>query len=194
MRHKSFSVLFLVGLIIGVIIFFPGCHAKDDHAEKNTKPSSAINAWKAPDSSMIPQSEEGALIRYGRALIINTSEYLGPNGKVRHQSNGMNCQNCHLEAGTKPWGNDYGGVFSTYPKFRERRGAMETVLQRVNDCLQRSLNGKSFDSNSHEMRAILAYMTWLGKDVDKGKKPLGSGIMQLNFLDRPADPALGKIV
>ena len=106
----------------------------------------------------------------------------------------MNCQNCHLDAGTKPWGNNYGGVFSTYPKFRERRGAMESILQRVNDCMQRSLNGKQLDSNSHEMRAILAYMKWLGKEVPRGKKPTGSGIQQPNFLNRPADPVKGKLV
>jgi thiosulfate dehydrogenase len=196
MMHKSFSESFISALITGGIIFFTGCHAKDDHAEKISKSSSPAksNVWKAPDSSMIPQSDEGALIRYGRSLIANTTEYLGPNGKISHLSNGMNCQNCHLDAGTKPWGNNYGGVFSTYPKFRERRGATETILQRVNDCMQRSLNGRQLDSNSHEMRAILAYMKWLGKDVDKGKKPPGSGIVQLNFLDRPADPVKGKIV
>ena len=152
--------------------------AKDDHVENVSKSSAATAdiAWVAPDSNSIPQSEEGALIRYGRSLIANTAEYFGPNGKIGHQSNGMNCQNCHLDAGTKPWGNNYGGVFSTYPKFRERRGAVETVLQRVNDCMQRSLNGKQLDSNSREMQAILAYMKWLGKDVPKGKKPPGSGI------------------
>jgi thiosulfate dehydrogenase len=37
----------------------------------------------------------------------------------------MNCSNCHLDAGTKPWGNNYGSVFSTYPKKRGRSGQMK---------------------------------------------------------------------
>src|SRR5262249_46993496 len=50
------------------------------------------------------------------------------------------------------------------------------------------------DSNCKEMKAIYAYMKWLGQDVQRGKKPVGCGIQQLSFLDRPADPARGKIV
>ncbi|MBS1596589.1 MAG: c-type cytochrome [Bacteroidetes bacterium] len=195
MSNKIFSGLIILGSIIGIAVFFDGCHAEDDQ-QKNvlTSTASLKSEWIAPDSNSIPQSEEGALIRYGRELIVNTTEYLGPNGKIRHQSNGMNCQNCHLAAGTKPWGNNYGSVYSTYPKFRERRGAIETVSQRVNDCLQRSLNGQPLDTNSHEMKAMLAYMKWLGKDVEKGKKPLGTGIVQLKFLERPADQEKGKLI
>jgi thiosulfate dehydrogenase len=148
----------------------------------------------APDTTSIPNTTQGELIRYGRLLIANTAYYLGPKGIVSHSSNGMNCQNCHLNAGTKPWGNNYSGVFSTYPKFRERRGAVENIFQRVNDCLERSLNGKSLDSNSREMQAVLAYIKWLGKEVPKGQKPRGSGIRQLIFMDRAADPQKGKIV
>src|SRR5580765_3447657 len=55
--------------------------------------------WEAPDTSNIPFTEEGMLIRYGRELIANTSYYLGPRGKVAVVTNGMNCQNCHLNAG-----------------------------------------------------------------------------------------------
>jgi thiosulfate dehydrogenase len=39
----------------------------------------------------------------------------------------MNCQNCHLSGGTVPWGNNYGGVYATYPKFRARSGGLETI-------------------------------------------------------------------
>jgi thiosulfate dehydrogenase len=44
------------------------------------------------------------------------------------------------------------------------------------------------------MRAIIAYIHWLGDDIPKGVKPKGSGIVQLPFLNRAADPAKGKIV
>ena len=96
--------------------------------------------WVAPDTARIPSTPEGELIRYGRSLIAGTAAYLGPQGKLAWTTNGMNCQNCHLLAGAMPWGNNFGAVYSTYPRFRERRGAVETICQRVNDCLERSLN------------------------------------------------------
>jgi thiosulfate dehydrogenase len=109
-------------------------------------------------------------------------------------SNGMNCQNCHLNAGTQPWGNNYFAVQSTYPKFRARSGTKENQIKRVNDCFERSLNGMALDSTSREMRAILAYIKWLGKDVEKGRSPKGSGIFKIRGMKRASDPEKGAEV
>jgi thiosulfate dehydrogenase len=148
--------------------------------------------WHAPDVSTIPQSPEGDQIRYGMELIAKTSSYIGPLGSVSKKANGMNCQNCHLKAGTKPFGNNYGSVASLYPKFRARSGGLESVEKRVNDCLQRSLNGDVIDSLSKEMRAIVAYINWVGKDVPKGEKASGSGLAMMKWMDRAANPVAGK--
>lgn len=150
--------------------------------------------WQTPDTSQIPATEEGRLIRYGRDLIANTARYLGPKGTRAAISNGMNCQNCHLEAGTKPWGNNYSAVFSTYPKFRDRSGSIENIYRRVNDCIERSLNGHPLDTSSLEMKAIFAYLKWLGQGVPRGVKPAAAGIRDLPYLDRAADTAKGRIV
>ncbi|HLP33790.1 MAG TPA: c-type cytochrome [Bacteroidia bacterium] len=150
--------------------------------------------WKTPDVATFPSGEEGELVKYGKELVQFTSAYLGPKGTVMHISNGMNCQNCHLDAGTKPWGNNYFAVYSTYPKFRERSGAIETIPKRVNDCFERSLNGTALDTTSKEMRAIVAYIKWLGTGVAQGEKPSGSGIWELPFLDRAANPQNGALV
>jgi thiosulfate dehydrogenase len=99
-----------------------------------------------------------------------------------------------LEAGTKVFGNNYSAVASSYPKFRARSGAIESMSKRINDCFERSLNGAALDTNSKEMLAIKAYMNWLGKGLVKGIKPLGSGFKDLAFLERAADPELGKAV
>jgi len=147
--------------------------------------------WIAPDTSLIPKTEDGHRIRYGRKLISQTSRYLGPKGKVKAISNGMNCQNCHLKAGTEPFGNNYGSVASLYPKFRDRSNSWESIEKRVNDCLERSLNGEALDSLSQEMRAIVAYMNWLGKDVTKGQKANGSGFITMAYLNREADSLKG---
>ncbi len=137
---------------------------------------------------------EDSLTLYGYNLIANTSYYLGPKGIVKPITNGMNCQNCHLSAGTIPYGNNYSAVVSTYPKFRDRSGSIETISKRVNDCIERSLNGVALDTNSKEMKAILSYMHWVGDEIPKGKKPKGSGLLELEYLKRPANPSNGEIV
>jgi thiosulfate dehydrogenase len=193
MRSLLFSKTIILLTTIAVVVIADRVFTNHSRRKKSYLPS-AENVWIAPDTSSIPDNREGWLIRYGRSLIANTAFYLGPKGIVSQTTNGMNCQNCHLNAGTKPWGNNYGAVFSTYPRFRERRGAVENIFQRINDCLERSLNGRALDSNSHEMQAMLAYMKWLGKEVQKGEKPRGVNIRQLAFMERAADPAKGKSV
>jgi thiosulfate dehydrogenase len=150
--------------------------------------------WEVPDTASIPFTAEGKLIRYGRSLIANTAHYLGPEGIVRRISNGMNCQNCHLDAGTRPWGNNYSAVAATYPRYRDRSGTIESVEKRINDCLLRSLNGSPLDSNSHELKAMTAYIKWVGSKVPANQRPLGVGISSLPYLDRPADSARGRLV
>nr|MBC7613418.1 c-type cytochrome [Pseudopedobacter sp.] len=152
------------------------------------------HSWKAPDESTIPSGKEGDQIKYGKELIAHTAKYLGPKGTVLHMSNGMNCQNCHNEGGTKSFGFNYSAVKSTYPQFKARSNSIVSITGRINGCFQRSLNGVTLDTTSKEMRAMVAYMKWLGKDVAKGVKPKNSGIMKLPFLDRAADPLKGKAV
>lgn len=162
-----------------------------------SKPYSVKKAvWTAPSvwRLMRLDPEQRRLVLYGKDLIAHTAVYLGPKGRVAQISNGMNCQNCHLEAGTKPWGNNYLAVQANYPKFRERSGTVENQIKRINDCIQRSLNGKALDSNSREMQAMLAYIAWLGQDVPKKQMPEGSGIYKLPLLDRAADPSKGALV
>ena len=154
------------------------------------------SSWTGP-SLYTDQSLEGTdreIVIYGQELIAHTSNYLGPKGSVAQISNGMNCQNCHLDAGTRPWGNNYGAVYSTYPKFRGRSGSIEGIYKRINDCFERSLNGKGLDTTSPEMKAMYAYMVWVGNDVQKGKKPVGSGLEKLPFLNRAASSEKGQIV
>jgi thiosulfate dehydrogenase len=195
---RSFRLFAVATILIGVAIAFvfvtgsanksPGVIAPQNFSSTNE------GFWLPPDSTQIPRNEEGNLIRYGRDLIANTSVYFGPKGTVAQISNGMNCQNCHLEAGTKAFGNNYSGVYSTYPKFRERSGAIENIYKRVNDCIERSLNGNTIDTMSREMQAMHSYIAWLGKNVEKGVRPKGVGLRDITLLDRAADPAKGKLI
>jgi thiosulfate dehydrogenase len=187
------AVLLLLSGIFGL----GSCNEKTPSAKSEiatTQPKAEPELWAAPDTTDLGNSDAEQLIKYGEKLIENTSFYLGPYGTVAHVSNGMNCQNCHLGAGTKPFGNNYSAVAANYPRFRERSGAVESIYKRVNDCMERSLNGQALDTTCHEMQAIKAYIEWLGKDVPKGTKPKGSGLTELVYLDQEADPEKGKTV
>ena len=148
--------------------------------------------WQPLDVFDIKDDQKSKEVLYGRDLIIYTAYYFGPKGRIAQQTNGLNCQNCHLNAGTKPFGNNYGSVASTYPKVRARSGKMESIEKRINDCFERSLNGKPLVENSKELRAMVAYMKFLGENVKKGEKAAGSGLKDLPFLNRAADPSRGK--
>ncbi|MEO5571016.1 MAG: c-type cytochrome [Bacteroidia bacterium] len=200
-RKKS-----LVTLLIYAVLFYTGLTGcTNEHVTEGSKKADSLSLktisdlfdrsdeWKAPDTVSIAADDAGNLIRYGKSLIVNTASYLGPKGGVSHSSNGMNCQNCHRDAGTRLYGNSFSAVAATYPRFRPRSGTMESVEKRINDCMQRSLNGKALDTNSREMKAMVAYIKWIGKDVEKGKPPKGANIVELPFLDRAADPVRGKI-
>lgn len=211
-RIVSLNIIAIV-LLIGVIIVMlvnpavlqvPSMFTSSEPeapAEATSAPTQMASAmppddgmWRGPDMATLPEGPEGEQIKYGRELVAHTAEYLGPQGSVLHISNGMNCQNCHLDAGTKPFGNNYSRISTTYPKFRPRSGTVVDVAGRINGCFQRSLNGKPLDVDSKEMKAMVAYIQWLGKDVKKGETPKGSGLMDIEFLDRPASPELGQAI
>lgn len=166
------------------------------NAPKKIIPQLKKEGWRAPSlfSDKTIEGDERTLVIYGEELITNTSKYLGPKGTVAQVTNGMNCQNCHLDAGKKNWGNNYGAVAANYPKFRDRSGSIETVYKRVSDCMERSLNGSTLDSNTREMKAMIAYIKWVGYAVPKDSTPKGTGIKPPEYLDRAASPEKGLVV
>lgn len=198
-RLLSTAILLIVVVFVvmaATLVIGPGRISQFMWSAKQEQalPVPADNWWKSPDLSALPAGTESDEIRYGRELIMHTANYLGPKGKVMAISNGMNCQNCHLDAGTKPFGNNYSAVASTYPKVRARSGLVESVEKRVNDCFERSLNGLPLPDDSREMQAIVAYMKWLGTGVPKGEMPKGAGLVDLEYMDRAADVGKGEIL
>ena len=159
--------LVIIGILSMILIYFLVGFIAGDYFKMNGDIASTDSTWVGPSLYIdhTTLGEERELIIYGQDLIAHTSKYLGPKGSVAQITNGMNCQNCHLQAGAKSWGNNYAAVFSTYPKFRDRSGQIETIYKRVADCMERSLNGTAVDSNSREFKAIYAYIKWLGQDV-----------------------------
>lgn len=102
---------------------------------------------------------------YGRRLLAQTPEYLGPDvadPKMRYISSRLSCGSCHLGTGAEPGTLSLPESIHHYPRFAARYGATTTIEDRVNECMQRSMNGKPLPKNSTEMIAITAYIKSLG--------------------------------
>ena len=184
MKFSSFSWFVLLGCIVTGVWIVARFYSWPGQQQR----------WQAPDLRSLGVTGTDSIIRYGRDLFVNTANYLGPKGELANMSNGMSCQNCHEAAGTKNFSNCLSAVASTYPKYRDRSGRIESVSYRVNECLERSLDGRKLDTSGHEMEAIVAYINWLGKDVPAGEKPAGAGTAELPYLNRAADPQKGKLL
>jgi thiosulfate dehydrogenase len=199
---KSFWFPVLLMVIAAGVAMVELTHATAER-EAEMRQLAAYRAAEAADSEWIapslylevePTGEDRDMVIYGHDLIANTGHYYGPQGSISKSANGMNCQNCHLDAGTRPWGNNFGAVSAGYPQYRSRSNSIQSLYGRVNDCFERSLNGSAIDTSSYEMKSIVRYIKWLGNQVPKGKKPYGTGMAKLALMTRAADPAKGRTV
>src|ERR1017187_3994805 len=156
----SIKSIFIIIVVIFIITFFStlfaSCNINSDKEILND--SIAETPWYGWNKYQI--KPEDSLVRLGHDLIERTSYYFGPKGKIAAITNGMDCQNCHIQAGITPWGNNFSAVVMSYPRFSNRSGKTMSISRRVNDCFERSLNGMAIDTTSREMQAIIAYMHW----------------------------------
>lgn len=116
----------------------------------------------APASATVP---DYATEEYGKRLLAQTSELLGPDApdpKMRYAGSRMNCGSCHLATGLEPGTLTLLLANEHYPRFSARVGATTTIEDRVNECMQRSLNGRPLPRNSPEMIAMASYIRAVG--------------------------------
>ncbi len=149
-------------------------------------PQSAV--FSPPPEASIPTGPFGAAITEGKKLLTETHQRLPQN-----VGNGLNCTNCHLTGGTTPGASPWVGIWGVFPEYRSRSGKLISLQERINDCFERSMNGKPLASSSLEMNNILAYMRWLSTGVPTGVNVKGRGFGPLNQALVP-DPANGKRV
>jgi thiosulfate dehydrogenase len=76
----------------------------------------------------------------------------------RNAGNALRCTSCHLEDGRRGSAMSWIGVTSRYPKYRARRGSSESIEQRVNECITRSLAGRALPEDDRNMRDMVAYL------------------------------------
>jgi thiosulfate dehydrogenase len=107
--------------------------------------------WKPPDIATAGEDPFGELVKYGHALFTDTANEIGPavpDSAKRFAGNNLACQNCHLQAGTQPYAMPMVGIWGQFPQYRGREGAVDTIEDRINGCMERSLNGRALPLES----------------------------------------------
>lgn len=166
-------------------------------ARADDKPTVDLTKTTVPDVDKLPDDEHGALVRYGRDLVVRTDAFIGPevaNPAMRFTGTNMTCQNCHLGAGTAPYAAPLTGVSAVYPQFMPRFDAIYSVSDRVNACMQRSMAGTALPLESREMKAFVAYIDFLSEGIPKGADRIGSMLKAFKEPARPVDLAHGETV
>jgi thiosulfate dehydrogenase len=151
--------------------------------------------WVVPDESKITNNEYGNAIRYGKKLLLETYNIIGPNvkdEKMRFTGNNYSCSSCHAEAGTVKYQAGFVGIHARFPQYQARADGVATIQNRINGCMLRSMNGKPLPDNSKEMKAIVTYMKWLSVGVPVGANVEGQGLAKVKLLDKAADPKKGE--
>ncbi len=153
--------------------------------------------WTQPKIETVGNDPLGQLIKYGYALMTDTADLIGPaaaDPAKRYSGNNLSCQNCHLQGGAQPFAMPLVGVWGQFPQYRGREGQIGTLEERVNGCMERSMNGRPLPLESREMKAFLAYAKWISTGVPDGAKLVGAGTLGVKEPARAADPANGARV
>ncbi len=187
-RHLQFFIV----LIFLSIAFFACTNHQRNEPLMNEKKTPAV--YNAPDTTELEDDIYGLTVKYGARLIYNTAYYLGPDGVVgKYLGNKMNCGNCHLEGGRKPYGNNFFLTHQIYPQYRARENKVMTTADRVNNCIERPHNGQPIPLDSYEMVAITSYIQWIGKNYDE-EKHIGHGLKEFEHKGLKSDPVRGQKV
>lgn len=136
-----------------------------------------------------PEDAPGQLreaVVYGHALLTRTRQ-LVPD----HVGNDLACTNCHFDGGRARDGISLVGVAATYPKFRTRTSYATHLVSRVNECFERSMNGKPLPPEGKEMQAIVAYLQWIARGIPVYAEVPWLGLRKVPA-SRAADPAVGQ--
>lgn len=148
-------------------------------------PGSPAIPFRVPEESEIKDSVTLASVRRGRALIHNTRDSLPGHVGAR-----LACASCHVNDGTVANAMPLVGAYTRFPQFRGRSGKVDLLEDRINDCLERSMNGKALDMKSRDMHDMVTYMAFLSRGFPPGREMQGQGVPKLGPLK--GDTARGR--
>lgn len=142
-----------------------------------------------PDADAIPDTEFGDAVRLGRAIFTDTQTYA-----KAYVGNGLNCVNCHLDAGRKADSAPLWAAYGLFPMFRDKNQKVNTYEDRLAGCFRFSMNGRAPAYGSKEFVALMSYSYWLASGAPLGAELAGRGYPKLPPPQQAPDLARGKQV
>ncbi|SDF34672.1 c-type cytochrome [Desulfovibrio legallii] len=170
-NHNLFLTLVLVTflLLLGVWIlsFF-----RSSVAVKRISATQPASAAPTPSSAAGPQAlfnpprPEDApekirpQVLLGYKIMTETQKYA-----TGYAGNALSCSSCHFDGGRSLESIPLVGTAATYPQYRSRQKYTTDLALRVQDCFERSMNGKAPALDSQIMQSLLVYLQWISKDI-----------------------------
>jgi thiosulfate dehydrogenase len=178
-KEKSASLLLVGSIIIGLAVIL----------------GTAVLSGNDTESDLTAV----ATAEYGQRLLRDTVSLLGPDQAdpaMRYSGNRLDCASCHLDTGTEPGTLSLLQAASRYPRFMGRENEERDLKDRINGCMQRSMNGRAFDRDSIELAAMETYIMSLGAQYAAMSEAKTISSEQAAFVEpqRRADIEAGELV
>ncbi|MDM0077516.1 c-type cytochrome [Variovorax sp. J2P1-59] len=137
--------------------------------------------------AQFPPDKHGELVYQGYRVFTQT-----PKAARIYTGNSLTCASCHLDAGRKAHAAPMWAAFAMYPAYLSKVDRVVTLEERIQQCFRFSMNGFSPPQDSHEMRALIAYMQWLAIDRPVGVEQPGRGFPTVPRTGSDPNPLRGK--
>jgi thiosulfate dehydrogenase len=161
--------------------------AKKPRAPTRPTFAAAPGDFTPPDIDDLPDGDFGEAVRLGRNIFNDTQTYARA-----YVGNGLNCVNCHLDAGRKADSGPLWAAYGMFPTYREKNSQVNTYEDRLAGCFRFSMNGKEPPRGSKELVALMSYSYWMSRGAPIGVELKGRGYPKLAEPVQPADAARGK--
>ncbi len=193
------NLIIIVGFAIIVVVcmialfFYMKNTSKEEYQDIEQEKLTPLSS--SYDTSSLDHSPRNKQIIYGYELFTNTAQHIGPkneNADRRYSGNNLACNNCHLKAGTKPYSGMLIGVINRFPQYRGREDKTGSIEERINGCMERSMNGEVLPVDGKEMKGFVSYLKWLNRFAPEDGIVEGIGYTKIEIPNRPVDLKKGK--
>jgi thiosulfate dehydrogenase len=151
-------------------------------------PAKAI-AFTPPTEDTIPNSPLGDMIRFGKDVFVDTQRYA-----KKYVGNGLNCVNCHLDAGRLANAAPLWAAYVAYPAYRGTNKEINTFGERLESCFRFSMNGTVPPLDSAVIVGLTSYAFWLATGAPVGAHLAGRGYPDVSQPALAPDKARGAKV
>ena len=170
----------MAGVAAGIVLLMPAARSLAYSQAGMTQQSAATMRvpFRVPSEVELRDSAYRASALRGRAILLATRDSLPHN-----VGNSLRCASCHLDNGLRRNAMPWVGSYARFPQYRARSGKVDLIEDRINDCFERSMNGKALAPSGRDMRDIVAYLAFLSSGIPVGAQMEGQGLARLKPLD-----------